>query len=184
MKQWITALVFLGVANAASATVINFDDLTGSGPLPANYQGFTWTDWTYYDTVQTPFTPASGATRIFAEISSNSITSASDFVFNGSFLSGFGADTVQYLLYNNNSLVFSSSVFNSLSDTPTYFASGYNGLVDKVVYKSTNGFFSVDNVTYSATAVPEPESMSLLLAGLGLTGWMRRRAQKQAAKIA
>ncbi|MGP1716271.1 MAG: PEP-CTERM sorting domain-containing protein [Methylophilus sp.] len=201
MKKWMAALAFLGAANAASAasaTVITFDDLTGVGALPANYQGFTWTGWTYFDTVdENPFTPASGFTRAFVDVSANSFTSATAFVFNGSFLSGFGEpvldpeteefgdpDTVQYLLYKNNILVFESTIFSSLSATPTYFASGFNGLVDKVVYKSAYGVYTVDNVTYTASAVPEPESISLLLAGLGVTGLMRRRTQKKAATIA
>lgn len=185
MKKWMTALVFLGAANAASATVLTFDDLTGVGEVPTNYQGFTWTGWSYLDTEEPPFTPASGTIKAFVDVTANSMTSTTAFVFNGSFISGFaGEDTVQYLLYNNNELVFSSAIFDNLSDTPTYFASGYNGLVNKVVYQSPNGFYSVDNVTYNATVVPEPESISLMLAGLGVTGWMRRRSQKKTAAIA
>jgi hypothetical protein len=180
MKKWLIGLALVSIANVATASVeITFDDLTGSGSLPADYQGFTWTGWTYYDTVQTPFTPESGATRIFAD-ETNSITASTAFVFDGSYLSGFaGQDTVQYFLYKNDTLVFSSSIFTNLSDTPTYFASGYAGAVDKVVFKSDNGFYSVDNFTYSAVIpVPEPENLSLMLAGLGLAGWMRRRSQK------
>lgn len=174
MKQWLTALVLFSAANAASAAVINFDDLTGDGPLPGNYQRFTWTGWTYYDTAQTPFTPASGATRIFAD-QSNSISSATDFIFNGSYLSGFEPDTIEYELYKDGALVHTSSIFSSLSEAPTYFASGYNGLVDKVVYKFTNGFFSVDNFTYNASTVPEPESFAMLMIGIGLIGFIQRR---------
>jgi hypothetical protein len=186
MRKSIIALVLFSAANAASAAVINFDDLPGADTLPADYQGFSWSGWSYYDTVQLPYNPASGATRIYAETLSNSISSSTAFVFDGSYLSGYSStaipETVQYLLYNNGSLVFSSAIFNNLGATSTYYASGYSGLVNEVVYKYTysdTGYFVVDNFTYNSTIpVPEPENLSLMLAGLGLAGWVRRRSQK------
>lgn len=36
------------------------------------------------------------------------------------------------------------------------------------------------NVMTSATAVPEPETYAMLLAGLGLAGWMTRRKSSAA----
>lgn len=180
MKQWISALVLLGTANAVSAAVIDFDDLPDYGTVPANYQGFTWSGWSYFDTIEPPFTPASGATRIYLSSNTgpNSISSATDFVFDGSYISGFDIEAIQYELYYNGTLVHASAIFNTLSDIPTFFASGYSGLVDEVVYKSTGAFFSVDNFTYSVSAVPEPESLSLMLAGLAVAGLSRRKQRK------
>ncbi len=53
--------------------------------------------------------------------------------------------------------------------------------VAKVVFSSSTYFgnaFETDNFAYSVSAVPEPESYAMMLAGLGLMGFIARRRNK------
>jgi hypothetical protein len=50
------------------------------------------------------------------------------------------------------------------------YANGFFGVPD------TSSVFKVDNLTFTVSAVPEPETYAMLLAGLWLLGWRLRRA--------
>jgi hypothetical protein len=39
--------------------------------------------------------------------------------------------------------------------------------------------FAIDNITYNVSAVPEPESYAMLLAGLGALGFIGKRRRRQ-----
>jgi hypothetical protein len=56
-----------------------------------------------------------------------------------------------------------------------WVASGYSGLVDKVYIRGGLEGYSIDNLTYSVAAVPEPETYAMFLLGFGLIGLMHRR---------
>ena len=46
------------VPQAAQATVVNFDSLTGSGIVADGYGGITWgSNWTFGDFIQPPYNP-------------------------------------------------------------------------------------------------------------------------------
>ena len=64
-----------------------------------------------------------------------------------------------------------------LSDTPAYLAAGWNGAIDAIVVSSGfQGSYVMDDLSFeSAAPVPEPGSMTLMLAGLGLVGYLRLR---------
>ena len=56
---------------------------------------------------------------------------------------------------------------------------------DQLVFTNTdteNGFFAIDNFTYTGAApVPEPETYAMLLAGLALMGGIGRRRKNRGA---
>jgi hypothetical protein len=61
-----------------------------------------------------------------------------------------------------------------------FFATG-NETIKGVSFASTQNAFETDNHAFSVSAVPEPETYTLMLAGLGLMGVVaRRRKAKQA----
>lgn len=174
-KKLLAAAALVMAAPLASATVLNFDDLTGLGAM-TTYGGLTFTDWTHYDFVQPPFNAASGKTRLFDTTNANAFGSATAFTFQGANFAGQDGVNVRFDLFFNGAYLFSSSVL-SVSATPTFLASGYAGLVDRVTVSSGNpDFFVMDDLTFNATSdVPEPGSLALLFGAMGVMGVMGRR---------
>ena len=67
-KIILIGILFLMSAPLLQATtvVVNFDSLSGSGLVPSPYGGINWLDnWSYYDSVQDPYNPASPPERIY-----------------------------------------------------------------------------------------------------------------------
>lgn len=182
-----TLILTLGLVKSAEATVLNFDDLTGSGLLADGYGGITWNgEWAYYDLAQPPYNPKSDFERIY----NVSVSSPTDFsfespaVFNGAWFSGypevigFGTNLIHFDLYNGATLVWTSGTLVP-TDIPAFLASGYAGLVTRVSVTSSSGdYYVMDDVTFNSSAVPEPASLSLLGLGLASAGarrWRQRR---------
>lgn len=63
-----------------------------------------------------------------------------------------------------------SSYFNAYA--------GAGEQITSVTFASTKNALETDNFAYSVTAVPEPESYAMMLAGLGLMGAIARRRSK------
>ncbi len=180
----VLAMSLLGIAAYAGTTDCNFDSFVGSGTVPDGYCGINWGGvWTYYDSPQPPYNPHTPPERVYSpdtgagQYGFNFITPE---VFQGAWFAGYSFAELYYNLYYQGNLVYSSSA-NPLfpSDTPTFYASGYNGLVDQVeIFSQANDFYVMDDVTYGSGGnnVPEPASLFLMGSGLlGLGGLARKR---------
>ncbi len=164
-------------AGAANATVVTFDDLSGTDIVPDGYGGIIWNGvYQYYDDPQSPFTPASPAERAYGAcncLTDNSFFFAAPVTFNGAYFAGqpYATNDFELLL---GGVVVATSASLTLSATPTFLASGYSGLVDQVdVQTNSPGHWVIDNITYNG--VPEPGAWALMLIGFGLVGGALRR---------
>ena len=189
LTTWIAAGALALLAPvAATATVLSFDDLGSDGSVPASYGGLDWSagGWSYYTFTgdAPPYTPHSGDGRATvnwyddADAAAAKPTSRIGFgqnmVFDGAYFAGLSGATVQYELYRDGALVWTSAALNP-TGTPAFLASGYAGLVDAIEFVGPS-LYSVVMDDFTFNAVPEPASGALLLAGLaGITLVMRRR---------
>jgi hypothetical protein len=150
----------------AEAIVITFDDLHGAGYLPPNYAGLTWGPaWQYYDSVQSPYTAASGAERIYSYTFGGFIDFGQDVTFHGSWLASANAGQKMWWEgYNHGFKVFES--LHYAGGTQTFINLNWVG-VDLVKLIDTEyNFFILDNISYDPIA-PVPDSF-FTVALLGL----------------
>ncbi|SEL82596.1 PEP-CTERM protein-sorting domain-containing protein [Roseateles sp. YR242] len=182
LARLVLPLTLALAASLASATVLTFDDLGEDGYVPVDYGGLDWSgsSWFQYAGEQSPFTAHSGDRRATlgwdgsADTSAVRFTSASTFA--GAWFAGYEGVTVSIDLYSGGLLVGSTATLD-LGASPVFLASGYAGLVDRLVFRSSDpANFVMDDLTFAA-AVPEPTTGVLLLAGLGLVAFVARRRQ-------
>lgn len=183
--------VALSCASVVQAATLSFEDLNPSPAsydlMPSTYNGFNFTGWFFGP--DTLYTPGSGVIDLFTDYadpsdpfayvvtnSNNQISSSTAFVFDGATFSGYSGATFE--LWFGGSLVHTSTTLPDSPDAnpylPTFLASGYGGLVDKVVVSAVQGYYSMDDFTFqvASSSVPEPSTIALVmlsLLGIGMT---------------
>jgi hypothetical protein len=184
LKMAVAGLV-LSVSGFANATILDFEDLAGSGlfnSLPNNYAGISWAaNFWAYDAPQGPYNAHSGDVRLAANGNNPGDTSFTflngGVTFDGAWFAGNSVD-VHWELFSNNNLVHTSAVLN-VSASTEFLTSGYIGQVDRVRIIGQSGQYVMDDLTFtSAMQVPEPSTLAIL--SLGLMGLAARRFKKQA----
>ena len=89
-------------------------------------------DWTNREYSDLSYTPASGTSAVFTTARVVApLLFTSPVVFNGAYFTGDDFGTVHFVLWYDDVLILTSPSF-SLSGVPTFFSSGYGGLVDRV----------------------------------------------------
>jgi len=86
-----------------------------------------------------------------------------------------GGDTASVTLTGSD--VPSGTGDQSVARYLNFFAQG-NEVITSVSFSSRDNAFETDNHAYSVTAVPEPQTYAMMLAGLGLIGSIARRRNK------
>jgi hypothetical protein len=180
IRSLVAAAAMACLAPYASATVLTFDDLQADGLVPGNYGGLDWSasTWFAFGTEQAPFAAHSGDYRATLGWDGNEGGSSIRFnapaQFQGAYFSGFEGVEVSFKLYLSDQLVGTSSILQT-NGTATFLASGYSGIVDRITIASNDhANFVMDDFTFSS-AVPEPQSTALILAGIAVVGATARR---------
>lgn len=188
IRSFAVSAAFALCAPFASATVLGFDDIVGQdghAAMPLSYGGLDWSDagMSVYTYAQAPFTAHSGQGRVTTDWTdswpvASTIRFLSPTIFGGAWFAGYGDSSVRFDLYAGGQLVASSASLR-LSEVPVYLDAGWDRAIDTIVVASDfPASYVMDDFSFdSAAQVPEPGSLALLLAGLGVAGALRRRRQ-------
>lgn len=138
--------------------------VTQNGPGTVSFSGAAASGVAYYGFLYGSSDPYNDVTFTFQD--------ASTLTINGSQVpSGTGNQGVSRYV---NVFADSTNKITGVSFVSTTFYDSLGNL-------KTGNAFETDNHAYSVTAVPEPESYALMLAGLGLMGTIARRRNKSKA---
>ncbi|MBK6958278.1 MAG: FxDxF family PEP-CTERM protein [Nitrosomonas sp.] len=89
--------------------------------------------------------------------------------------SAFGPET--FSIYDSSHTLLETLTVPTGANT----YAGFDRLFADIRYLEVKGdFFAVDDLQFSTTPIPEPETYAMLLAGLGLLGFMARRRKESA----
>jgi hypothetical protein len=192
----LAAAGILIAAASASATTINFNDLTTAGTTvqsvgqSINESGFNFTEQGAFGfaVFQTGESRFPGATALF-DNTVGGLTTLSK-IGGGQFnltsidlanLNFVGADSATFTGLKNGQTVATQTVnFNSFQHLTTEALTGFTG-VDAVQFvQNTQPFYQFDNlVVDDTTPVPEPASLALFGVGLGFGGIALRRRRSR-----
>jgi hypothetical protein len=207
LKTMIGSLLTLGLMSTASAATFNFaeyiDETIGEQGY-ANDSPFTWTQDNLKLTATAFYNNAAsyvymdsgnagmGVCNTGLTDSSQCSVPSDDNITTGEVLTwnfDKSISALAFTLKDTNHHVFSSSIeystdsgnsWNLLStDYSLAFTTSINDISFKTIGSASNEQFYMGAVDATVSAVPEPSTYALMLAGLGLVGFMARR-RKQA----
>ena len=201
-QQFLSAFALASLFSTAGATVLTFDEspnasLSPDGTFIADYHGFRFgtddiadNNWFVANNANQGGLYVSHSGEQFAAVdlykfgayfhdtATLPISRATPFVFDGAWFSGLYG--LAFDLYDGSTLVHASTPV-ALTDVSTFIPSGYSGAITSIVFVAPLhylGYFALDDLTYhdlAVTAVPEPASVPLILAGAIVMAMVGRR---------
>ncbi len=184
MKKFLIGL-FAGagllLATQAQAATVDFEDLHADGDLAAlasTYAGLNWADdWYYGDTAVEGYDNGahSGVSYVTNGygVDNLSVSSATAFNFSGAWFAapntnGAVASWINITAYDAANHVIGSTGNVSIGSSYQWVSANFAN-VARLNISRDDGWFVMDDLTVQS-AVPEPSSVAMLLAGLVLIG--------------
>ncbi len=169
------ALVLLGAGLAggvaAAPVVVTFDDLVFDHELVDGYGGIS--GWQRSVRTYDPL-PALGQ-MLQARSATQSFDLAPVRLDGMDFVSWTVEGQGGFRLFHQGAQVYEYRDLTGNAD-PAWLNVAWTGPVDQIEFFGSSDGFLLDNLTYTVlTPVPEAQITTLLLAGLGLTGWRVRQ---------
>lgn len=180
MRRLLTAAILALSATNASAVTLTFEDLKDEAPTPI-YDGYGGLNWDNF----------------YAKASDGNVFARDIFVNKDA---AFSSNTPFFFqsidVHSSASSPVTFTGFTSLSDSAAAytFTTGSTGQWESVQFSDwlkpvqkvvvfSKGVTRIDNLTYNGKAygAPEPTTLGMTLAGLGLIGWAARRRAKSEA---
>lgn len=198
----VAVLAGLAAAAQAQATAISFDDLSGNlGAAGATYgvqfQHSSGNQYLLNGADYVPNYSAGSFLGYYALTESFEIMSLPAGVLSAFALSSLDLIGAAYFQANetrsltitgirtNGTVVTSGLLTVSQGQVASYGPAAFAGFtgLQSIRVSGVDGsravYVGLDNINIAITAVPEPETLAMLLAGLGLVGWTARRRAVQ-----
>jgi len=192
------ALFTFTPASYAADTLITFDDIPQAnyyfGDIPANYKNLSWTNLQYINPFHASGWSNSGAGNGIVSLSYDAtsssgvpaeIQSTTPFTLNSAYFAANWNDGLSITVKGElaGAIVHTQTFMVDTTGSTREFFNWQN--IDTVLITATGGThhsslsssgtsFAIDNLIINSP-VPEPETYAMLLAGLGLVGFMARR---------
>jgi hypothetical protein len=178
------SILALAAMPAMGTMVLTFDDVSATATyeqIPGAYGGLDWQNMYVQNRNQSSVQGSgyvsgtvSGDYTAFNGFASAATVHDGAFNFVGAYFTSAWLPTLQIQLdgYENGALKY-STVVTANQTGPTWFTLNYDG-IDTLRFTSlSNSQFAMDNFTFNP--VPAPGAALLLVVGVSLVGWLKRR---------